>query len=75
VGFTATTIYRHFQNNDDPVFAVTDAGFRIFGDRLRRAAANQTDPFAAIAALGHADVGFGIEYPVYYRLMVMLRPD
>ena len=75
VGFTPTTIYRHFEDKDDLVFAVTDEGFRIFGARLREAAAEQTDPFATIVALGHAYVGFGLEYPIYYRLMFMQRPD
>jgi len=75
IGFTATTIYRYFANKDELVFAVTDEGFRVFGDRLRAAAADESDPFVRIAALGRAYVDFGVEHPVYYRLMFMERPD
>ncbi|MFL5581574.1 MAG: TetR/AcrR family transcriptional regulator [Gemmatimonadaceae bacterium] len=75
VGYSATTIYRYFENKDDLVFGIVDEGFRIFGDRLRAAAGGASEPLARLRAVGEADVRFGLEFPVYYRLMFVQRPD
>ena len=75
IGYSATTIYRYFENKDDLVFGIVDEGFRIFGDRLRAAAAGTSEPLARLRAVGEAYVRFGLEFPVYYRLMFMQRPD
>src|SRR5215204_1082920 len=74
IGYTPTTIYRYFPDRDTLVFALTDEGFREFGARLAEAA-RVADPVEAVGALGRAYVRFGIEHPVYYRLMFMQRPD
>lgn len=75
VGYSATTIYRYFENKDDLVFGIVDEGFRLFGDRLRGAAQSAPDPIARLRAVAEAYVRFGLEHPVYYRLMFMQRPD
>jgi AcrR family transcriptional regulator len=75
IGYTPTTIYRYFADRDALIFALTDAGFREFGERLTAAAASDVDPRGAILALGQAYIQFGLDHPVYYRLMFLQRPD
>jgi AcrR family transcriptional regulator len=75
IGYSATTIYRHFENKDDLLFAVVDRGFERFGAALREAAAGSDDPGDRLTALGHAYVRFGLENPTYYQLMFMQRTD
>ena len=73
IGYTATTIYHHFENKDALVAAVIDEGFGRF---LAALGAVQTeDPLERIAGLGRAYVRFGLENRVYYQLMFMQRPD
>src|SRR5919199_4858802 len=60
IGYSATTIYRYFENKDDLVFGIVDEGFRIFGDRLRAAAAGPVDPLERLRAVGEAYVRFGL---------------
>ena len=75
VGFTATTIYRHFADKDALLYAVTEEGFRLFTDRLAAALATTSEPFGRLEAMAMAYINFGLEHPVYYRVMFMSRPD
>jgi len=73
IGYTATTIYHHFENKDALVAAVIDEGFARFLVALQ--AVRTEDPLERIADLGRAYVRFGLENRVYYQLMFMQRPD
>lgn len=76
IGYSATTIYRHFEDKDDLLFAIVRDGFQRFGGQLARAArAAGDDPLERLGALGRAYVEFGLKNPVYYRLMFMQRHD
>ena len=75
VGYSATAIYRHFADKDALLYAVTEEGFRLFAARLRAAASGRADPLECLQALGLAYIDFGLEHPVYYRVMFMERPD
>jgi AcrR family transcriptional regulator len=75
VGYSATAIYRHFADKDALLYAVTEEGFRLFTARLRAAAAGGSDPFDRLQAMGSAYIDFGLEHPVFYRVMFMERPD
>jgi AcrR family transcriptional regulator len=75
VGYTATTIYRYFTDKDALLYAVTEEGFRLFAARLRASAAGRPDPFDSLEAMGLAYIDFGLEQPVYYRVMFLERPD
>jgi AcrR family transcriptional regulator len=75
VGYSATAIYRHFADKDALLYAVTEEGFRLFTSRLRSAGSGRSDPFAWLQAMGLAYIEFGLENPVYYRVMFMERPD
>lgn len=73
IGYSATTIYRHYRDKADLLLAVVDRGFEIFGRELESAASRATDPVARVREIGGAYVRFGLENPVYYQLMFM-RP-
>jgi AcrR family transcriptional regulator len=75
VGYSATAIYRHFADRDALLYAVTEEGFRLFTARLRAAGAGGSDPFDRLQAMGLAYIDFGLEHPVFYRVMLMERPD
>jgi AcrR family transcriptional regulator len=75
IGYSATTIYRHFEDKDALLFAVVDQGFEQFRDALAAAAKESSDPRERIRALGRAYVRFGLENPAYYRMMFLQRAD
>ena len=75
IGYSATTIYRYYEDKDDLLFAIVHEGFLRFGGQLTKAAQSSGDPRERLAALGHAYIEFGLRNPVYYRLMFMQRFD
>ena len=75
IGYSATTIYRYYEDKDDLLFAIVQEGFLRFGQALAKAAESSDDPRERLSALGHAYIGFGLKNPVYYRLMFMQRFD
>jgi AcrR family transcriptional regulator len=75
VGYSATTIYRYYEDKDDLLFAVVREGFLRFGRQLGTAAQADDDPRERLSALGHAYIEFGLKNPAYYRLMFMQRFD
>jgi AcrR family transcriptional regulator len=75
VGYSATTIYRYYEDKDDLLFAIVQEGFLRFGRQLAKAAGVSDDPRARLDALGHAYIEFGLKNQVYYRLMFMQRFD
>lgn len=75
IGYSATTIYRYYEDRDDLLFAIVQDGFLRFGRQLAKAAQSSGDPRERLTALGHAYIEFGLKNPVYYRLMFMQRFD
>jgi AcrR family transcriptional regulator len=75
IGYSATTLYRHFTDKDELLFAIVDQGFERFGRELLAASQSAADPVERIAATGKAYVRFGLENPVYYQMMFMQRAD
>jgi AcrR family transcriptional regulator len=75
IGYSATTIYRYYEDKDDLLFAIVQEGFLRFGRQLSKAAQASADPRERLPALGHAYIAFGLKNPVYYRLMFMQRFD
>jgi AcrR family transcriptional regulator len=75
IGYTATTIYRHFQDKDALLYAATEDAFEQLAARLAAAADPASQPFQALerVALGYID--FGLDQPAHYRLLFMTRPD
>jgi AcrR family transcriptional regulator len=75
IGYSATTIYRYYEDKDDLLFAVVHEGFVEFAGRLAAAAEGTSNPLKRLAALGQAYVRFGLESPIYYQMMFMQRAD
>jgi AcrR family transcriptional regulator len=75
IGYSATTIYRYYEDKDELLFAIVREGFQRFGRQLARAAQSSQDPRERLDALGHAYIEFGIKNPVFYRMMFMQRSD
>src|SRR5262249_28577647 len=75
IGYSATTIYRYYEDKDDLLFAVINEGFSEFARQLRGAAEGARDPLKRLEALGRAYIRFGLENPVYYQMMFMKRAD
>ncbi|WP_437335569.1 TetR/AcrR family transcriptional regulator [Sorangium sp. So ce394] len=75
IGYSATTIYRYYENKDDLLFAIVHEGFTEFQRKLVAAAESAADPTERMVALGAAYVRFGMQNPVHYRLMFMQRFD
>src|SRR5260370_36700763 len=75
IGYSPTTIYLYFRDNDDLLFTVVDEGFARFVQQLAAAAASTEDPWERLIALGRAYVAFGLQNQVYYQLMFIQRAD
>jgi AcrR family transcriptional regulator len=74
IGYSATTIYRFYDNKDALLSAIVDEGFKRFGKDLA-ASLDGKDGTKGMRALGYAYVDFGLKNPAYYRLMFMQRAD
>jgi AcrR family transcriptional regulator len=75
IGYSATTIYRYYEDKDDLLFAVVNEGFSEFARQLKAAAEGVSNPLKRLEALWHAYVRFGLNNPVYYQMMFMQRAD
>jgi AcrR family transcriptional regulator len=75
IGYSATTIYRYYEDKDDLLFAVVNEGFSEFARQLTEAAENVSNPLKRLEALGQAYIRFGLDNPVYYQMMFMQRAD
>jgi AcrR family transcriptional regulator len=75
IGYSATTIYRYYEDKDDLLFAVVNEGFSEFARQLTEAAEGASNPLKKLEALGHAYIRFGLKNPVYYQMMFMQRAD
>jgi len=75
IGYSATTIYRYYEDKDDLLFAVVNEGFSEFARQLKEAAEGVSNPLKRLEALWHAYVRFGLNNPVYYQMMFMQRAD
>jgi AcrR family transcriptional regulator len=75
VGYTATTIYRHFADKDALLYAVTEKSFLAFTAHLEAAAEAEADPLERLASIAMAYIDFGLDNPIYYRTLFVERPD
>lgn len=75
IGYTATTIYHHFENKDALVFAVVEESFETFRVQLAAARDEHEHPRDQLHAMGEAYVRFAVTHPHHYRLMFVQRPE
>ena len=76
IGYSATSIYLHFESKDALFHALIDEGFERFYQELRLvvAAHEARPPLERLRALCRCYIDFGLENPEYYEIMLMLHP-
>ena len=75
VGVTPPSIYLHFADKSELIFAVCERHFARFDAVLQEARASSDDPVESLMACGHAYVRFGLENPEHYRILFMTKPE
>ncbi len=74
VGVTPPSIYLHFADKNELIFAVCEKHFQEFDRLLQEAAAGSDDPLESLRLRGRAYVRFGVEHPGPYRILFMSKP-
>jgi AcrR family transcriptional regulator len=75
VGVTPPSIYLHFADKNELIFAVCERHFARFDAILQAARAEHDDPVESLMACGRAYVKFGLENPEQYRILFMTKPE
>lgn len=75
IGYSATTIYHHFQDKDALLLALLGEAFCSFRQTLDDATKSASDPLDKVVALGRAYIQYAQNNPVFYHLMFLRRPD
>jgi AcrR family transcriptional regulator len=73
IGYSATTIYLHFEDKDALMLAVCSSGFDEFGATIEQAARSGATPLEGLRAAGEAYVRFAFANPMLYDVM-FVRP-
>jgi AcrR family transcriptional regulator len=71
VGVTPPSIYLHFSDKNELMFAVCERQFERLDRVLEEAAASEEGPLDSLRARGRAYVRFGVESPEHYRILFM----
>jgi AcrR family transcriptional regulator len=72
---TPPAIYLHFADKDQLFLEVCSQRFRELDTWIESAGSQSDDPLESLRARGAAYVGFGIEHPEAYRLLMMTLKD
>ncbi len=75
IGYSATSIYLHFEGKDALLHALIEEGMQRLGRVLKRAAASDGTPVMRLQRVCEAYVRFGLRNPEYYEIMFMLHPE
>ncbi len=75
VGVTPPSIYLHFADRTDLVFAVCERQAAQLQNAMEEAAAAVVDPWERILRRGYAYLQWGLANPEHYRILMMGRPD
>ena len=74
VGVTPPSIYMHFADKNDLLFAVCEGHFNDLDRAVQEAARGVDDPLLALHRRGRAYVQFGLDNPEQYRILFMSKP-
>lgn len=74
VGVTPPSIYMHFADKNDLLFAVCEGHFDELDRAVEKAAEGIDDPLVALHRRGRAYVQFGLDNPEQYRILFMSKP-
>ena len=75
VGVTPPSIYLHFSDRNDLVFAVCERHAEQLERVMAEAAEGIDDPWERIRRRGRAYLQWGLDNPEHYRILMMSRPD
>jgi AcrR family transcriptional regulator len=75
VGVTPPSIYLHFADRNDLVFAVCERQAEQVDEVMEQAAQAGTDPWDRVRRRGLAYLRWGLDNPEHYRILMMSRPD
>ena len=75
VGVTPPSIYLHFADKTELVFAVCESHFARFEAAAEDAVDGVDDPLERVFRRGRAYVRFGLDNPEHYRIMFMSRAE
>jgi AcrR family transcriptional regulator len=70
IGYTATTLYNHFEDKEALLHALCDADFSALHESFQKIG-RIPDPVERLRKLGQAYITFALRYPSHYRLMFM----
>ena len=74
VGVTPPSIYLHFADKNELLFAVCERHFDQFDRYLEAAAGASGDALESLRLRGRAYVQFGLDHPEHYRILFMGKP-
>ncbi len=74
VGVTPPSIYLHFADKTELIWAVCENNFAAFDRYIEEAARGATGPLDALRRRGRAYVRFGLDRPEQYRILFMTPP-
>jgi AcrR family transcriptional regulator len=74
VGVTSPSIYLHFADKTELIYAVCEKNFAEFDRFIEEAAPGATGPLDGLRRRGRAYVQFGLDRPEQYRILFMTRP-
>ena len=75
IGYSATSIYLHFESKDALLHALVDEGMSALYSCLTEAADKSVCAADAVRRVCEGYIDFGLMNPEYYEIMFMLHPD
>jgi AcrR family transcriptional regulator len=75
VGVTAPSIYLHFTDRNELIFAVCERHAVQLETAMAKAAEGIGDPLERLRHRGRAYLDYGLSHPEHYRILMMSRPD
>ena len=75
IGYSATSIYLHFENKDALFHTLIDEGMDMLYNRQEEIVKRYPDRIGErLSALSYSYIEFGLEWPEYYEIMFMQHP-
>jgi AcrR family transcriptional regulator len=75
VGVTPPSIYLHFADRTELLFAVCERQAALLHEAMANSAAGVDDPLERMRLRGLAYLHWGLQNPEHYRILMMSRPD
>ena len=75
VGVTPPSIYLHFADKDELIFAVCQEQFARLEQLVDEASVGIDDPLQRLRKMGETYVRFGVDHPEQYRILLMSKGE